>query len=117
MNIHYLRKIRKRYEWYFNSQGFPVLLDKLNKIVQVYNVEYVKLCTGVNDWQELIDNGSVTPGTSNQEVAFTVMKVHLYRYIGESRDARKTRRNYLMATKRFEKLKGKKSYENNNSNT
>ena len=117
MNIHYLKKIRKRYEWYFNPQGFPVLLDKKLRTVQVYNVEYVLQITGHINWTELIEKSWVKKDTPNKEVAFYVLKQVLYRYIGEAMPNHTKRTNYNMAKKRLDNLKGKKSYENNNTDT
>lgn len=40
MKTKLLKKIRKRYEWYFNNDGFPVLIDHYKKSVTLYDVEY-----------------------------------------------------------------------------
>lgn len=40
MKTKLLKKIRKRYEWYFNNDGFPVLIDHDKKSVTLYDVEY-----------------------------------------------------------------------------
>lgn len=40
MKTKLLKEIRKRYEWYFNNDGFPVLIDHYKKIVTLYDVEY-----------------------------------------------------------------------------
>lgn len=42
MKTKLLRKIRKRFDWYINSKGFPVLLDKAKKSVVVIDVPYLK---------------------------------------------------------------------------
>jgi len=40
MRTKLLKKIRKRYEWYFNNDGYPVLIDHYKKLVTLYDVEY-----------------------------------------------------------------------------
>lgn len=41
MKIKLLKKLRKRYNWYFRSDNFPVLIDHYNKSIRVYDVEYL----------------------------------------------------------------------------
>ena len=41
MKIKLLKKLRKRYNWYFNKDKFPVLIDHLEKTATVYDLEYV----------------------------------------------------------------------------
>jgi hypothetical protein len=41
MKVKLLKKLRKRYNWYFNNDGFPVLIDHYNKNVTIYDLEYL----------------------------------------------------------------------------
>jgi hypothetical protein len=41
MKVKLLKKLRKRYSWYFNNDNFPVLIDHHNKSVRIYDLEYV----------------------------------------------------------------------------
>jgi hypothetical protein len=41
MKVKLLKKLRKKYNWYFNKDGFPVLIDHSNKIATVYDLEYL----------------------------------------------------------------------------
>ena len=41
MRTKLLKKLRKRYGWYFNNDGFPVLLNHYEKTVTLYDVEYL----------------------------------------------------------------------------
>jgi hypothetical protein len=40
MKVKLLRKLHKRYDWYFNKSGFPVLIDHEKKKALLYDVEY-----------------------------------------------------------------------------
>jgi hypothetical protein len=41
MKVKLLKKLRKRYNWYFNNDNFPVLIDHYKKSVRIYDLEYV----------------------------------------------------------------------------
>lgn len=41
MKTKLLRKIHKRYNWYFNKDKFPVLIDHKTKRVTLYDLEYM----------------------------------------------------------------------------
>jgi len=41
MKVKLLKKLRKRYNWYFNDDGFPVLIDHYNKNITIYDLEYL----------------------------------------------------------------------------
>lgn len=41
MKTKLLKKIRKRYLWYFNKQGYPVLIDKKKQTAKLYDLEYL----------------------------------------------------------------------------
>lgn len=42
MKVKLLKKLRKRYEWYFKEDGFPVLLDHYEKKATLYDLEYMR---------------------------------------------------------------------------
>ena len=42
MKAKLLKKIRKRFNWYINKEGFPVLIDHLKKEAEIINVEFCK---------------------------------------------------------------------------
>jgi hypothetical protein len=56
MNIKLLKKIRKRYDWYFNSEKFPVLISHCSKKVIVMDMEYCKRVSNYSfeDIKELV---------------------------------------------------------------
>ena len=39
MKVKLLKKIRKKYNWYFNKDGFPVLINHHKQTATVYNLE------------------------------------------------------------------------------
>lgn len=41
MKVKLLKKVRKRYNWYFNNDKFPVLIDHHTKSCRVYDIEYL----------------------------------------------------------------------------
>jgi hypothetical protein len=41
MKIKLLKKLRKKYNWYFNKDKFPVLINHIRKTVIVYDLEYL----------------------------------------------------------------------------
>jgi hypothetical protein len=41
MKTKLLRKLKKRYNWYFNKDNFPVLIDHYKKHVTLYDFEYM----------------------------------------------------------------------------
>ena len=44
MKVKLLKKLHKRYNWYFNNDNFPVLIDHDNKSVRIYDLEYLTKC-------------------------------------------------------------------------
>jgi hypothetical protein len=40
MKAKLLKKLRKKYNWYFNKDGFPILIKHVTKTVIVYDLEY-----------------------------------------------------------------------------
>ena len=45
MKVKLLKKIRKKYNWYFNKEGFPVLINHDKQTATVYNLELACLIT------------------------------------------------------------------------
>jgi hypothetical protein len=41
MKVKLLKKIKARYNWYFNKDSFPVLIDHKEKRVTIYDLEYM----------------------------------------------------------------------------
>lgn len=41
MKVKLLKKLRKRYNWYFNKDNFPVLIDHTEQEVTLYDLEYM----------------------------------------------------------------------------
>lgn len=42
MKVKLLKKLKKRHEWYFNKEGFPVLIDHYERKATVYDLEYMR---------------------------------------------------------------------------
>lgn len=40
MKVKLLKKLHKRYDWYFNDEKYPVLIDHWRKTAVVYSLEY-----------------------------------------------------------------------------
>jgi hypothetical protein len=57
MKVKLLKKIRKKYNWYFNKEGFPVLINHYKQTATIYNVELacLKTDTKVEDVQKVIE--------------------------------------------------------------
>jgi hypothetical protein len=41
MKVKLLKKLRKRYDWYFNKNKFPVLIDHKKRSVTIYDLDYL----------------------------------------------------------------------------
>ena len=41
MKVKLLKKLRKRYNWYFNKDNFPVLIDHKEETVDIYDLESI----------------------------------------------------------------------------
>jgi hypothetical protein len=41
MKVKLLKKLRKRYAWYFNKNKFPVLIDHKKRSVTIYDLDYL----------------------------------------------------------------------------
>lgn len=51
MKVKLLRKVRKRFEWYFNRSGYPILIDKKRKHATVYDLDYCLRRSGYKEEQ------------------------------------------------------------------
>lgn len=40
MKTKLLKKLKKKYDWYFNKDGFPVLINHYTKTVVIYDYEF-----------------------------------------------------------------------------
>ena len=69
MKIKLLKKIRKRYNWYFNKEKYPVLIDHKKKIAKVYDLEY---CCKVEDIE--VKSVQIFIGCKKTEWALRIMK-------------------------------------------
>lgn len=49
MKVKLLKKVRKKYGWYFNSDNDPVVLNHKTKRLQVYNLAYCMADSGYDD--------------------------------------------------------------------
>lgn len=47
MKVKLLKKIKKRYNWYFNKAKYPILIDHLSKKAVIYDLEYCIERSGV----------------------------------------------------------------------
>jgi hypothetical protein len=72
MKTKLLKKIRKRYEWYFNNDGFPVLIDHYKKIVTLYDVEYCTTRLGYK-----VDDLPTIVKVPLQEWAIRILKIDI----------------------------------------
>lgn len=79
MKVKLLKRLHKRYSWYFNKEKFPVLIDHLNKRVTVFDVEQ---CCALNGYAAAdLDKFVKVP---MQEWALRHMKVQILKPYGWS---------------------------------
>jgi hypothetical protein len=102
MKTKLLRKIRKRYDWFFNKDGFPVLIDNFKKIVTIYDFEY--MC---NYYEFSLEDVKEKVKVSHQEWAIRRLKLDILGNYGFSMN----RGNYRLA-KRIYKNKLSKTLNN-----
>ena len=81
MKVKLLKNLRKRYEWYFNTDGYPILLDHLTQRVTIYDIEY--LCQRRNYRVEDLPTIVKCPLT---EWAWRFVKFDILSYYGWSFD-------------------------------
>lgn len=68
MNIKLLKKIRKRWDWYINTNEYPVLIDHLKKTANVIDIEYAL------NWKDCKTLEEVHLEVSPQEWCWRIMK-------------------------------------------
>ena len=98
MRTKLLKKLRKRYVWYFNTNLFPVLIDHNKQKVLVYDVEY--LCRRFN---YKVEDLSTLITVEHQEWALRVMKLDILSEYGWSM----SHVIYKMALRKLKKKEGK----------
>lgn len=69
MKTKLLKKLHKRYSWYFNKEGFPVLLNHKKERVILYDIEY---CMNLNNYTP--EDVLVKIKVPYQEWALRIMK-------------------------------------------
>ena len=98
MKTKLLKKLHKTYDWYFNSDGFPVLINHVKQSVIVYDVEY--LCQRMKYKVEDLPTLVKFPHT---EWALIMMKLDILLEYGWDM----SRVRYKQAIKRFKQKRNK----------
>lgn len=91
MKIKLLKKIRKRFSWYWNKDNFPVLIDHKTKSVDVLDLEYLKKYNSYTD-EEVKTNVQCTIEEWAQR--------HLFNYITKPYGYSYKNLRYNIATRR-----------------
>ncbi len=100
MKTKLLKKIRKQFSWYFNKDGFPVVINHEKQEVDIYDLEYCSKRIGYT-----LEEVEVKVKVSHQEWALRLLKNDILKPYGY-----KLQRNwYKLAVK---KLKQKQAHEN-----
>lgn len=73
MQVKLLKKVRKRYNWYLNSNGFPVLMDHRKKEVTVIDLEYYRTYFKYETIQEVKEAIQVPEQTVCWRLLLTIM--------------------------------------------
>jgi hypothetical protein len=92
MKVKLLKKLRKRYNWYFNKDNFPVLIDHHYKNVTIYDLEY---CMGMVKYT--LQDVEVKVKVSHTEWALRFLKLDILKNYGWSNQKsfyRKANKNY-----------------------
>lgn len=76
MKTKLLKKIRKRFDWYINIDGFPILIDHKEKTVKIIDTNAAILY-----WRL---NSNYVPEVSEQEWTWRNMKQRMYKTFGFS---------------------------------
>jgi len=97
MKTKLLKKIRKRFNWYFNVNGFPVLIDHYYKKVTVYDLEF---CMNYNKYS--LEDVEAKVKCSHNEWALRHMKQKVFNSIGYNHYDY-TSSIYKLAIKRYNK--------------
>jgi hypothetical protein len=98
MKTKLLKKLHKEYDWYFNSDGFPVLINHVKQSVIVYDVEC--LCQRMKYKVEDLPTLVKVPHT---EWALRMMKLDILLEYGWDM----SRVRYKQAIKRFKQKRNK----------
>jgi len=94
MKVKLLKKLRKRYNWYFNKDNFPVLIDHHYKNVTIYDLEY---CMGVVKYT--LQDVEAKVKVSHTEWALRFLKSDILKDYGWSTQKslyKKANRNYKL---------------------
>ena len=73
MKVKLLKKVRKKYNWYLNSEGFPVLMDYRKKEVSVIDLDYYKRYFKYDSIQEVKDSIQVPEKVVCWRLLLTIM--------------------------------------------
>jgi hypothetical protein len=98
MRTKLLKKLHKTYDWYFNNDGFPLLINHYKKSVTLYDVEY--LCQRMNYKVEDLPTLVQVPHT---EWALRMMKLDILQEYGWEM----SRVRYKIATRRLKQKRNK----------
>jgi hypothetical protein len=98
MRTKLLKKLHKTYDWYFNNDGFPLLINHYKKSVTLYDVEY--LCQRMNYKMEDLPKLIQVPHT---EWALRAMKLDILQEYGWNM----SRVRYKIATIRLKQKRNK----------
>jgi len=96
MKVKLLKKIHKRYNWYFNANKEPVLIDHLEKDVTVYNFDYVR-----EQCKYTLEDVEKRVQVSHEEWCYRWFKTDVLKTFGIT--WKRERNNYKIATKKYQK--------------
>lgn len=102
MKVKLLKKIRKRFDWYINTKGNPVLYNKNTEKFLVIDEEHYKKKFGED---ALVNTENTYPVKT---ILFNYMLDLMFRTFGHSYGEHKDRRNLLIVQHRLKSLNGKK---------
>lgn len=80
MKTKLLKKLHKKYDWYFNKESYPILIDHIRKSVTIFDLEY---CCKLNNYK--VEDVLSLVKVPTQEWAMrhfknTILKTHGYRF-------------------------------------
>lgn len=94
MKVKLLKKLRKRYNWYFNKDKFPILIDHLREKATVYDLDYL-----MNRFDYSLEKVKENVKVDHTEWALRWLKTDILGYYGWSM----SRINYRLANRKFKK--------------
>ncbi len=106
MKVKLLKKIRRRYDWYINKAGNPVLFDKYKVKVLVIDEDFYKELYPVKT--EPLTDEPIEGKWSKNTVLFNVMLDVMFKAFGYSYSMKKQRRRLLIVQHHIKSLNGKK---------